>query len=176
MLSFHQNRHNRLNDANKKAFTLTELLIVLLIIAILMAMILPRFFGARRNAGDRVAQQTLEVAARDAAATATDIENFSRANAAGLEDIEGDITFVGGTTVAPKEGNKRGVSVGLSGANLIWTGAAVGEANGCWFIRLHLDLDGDNEPLPTEYAFEEDGTCSATNFPSGAVTSGFPSR
>ena len=49
--------HERLND--EEGFTLIELMVVVLIIAILIAIAIPTFLGARRRAQDRQAQSNL---------------------------------------------------------------------------------------------------------------------
>jgi prepilin-type N-terminal cleavage/methylation domain-containing protein len=169
-----------------RGFTLTELLIVLLIIAILMALILPRFFGARRNAGDKVAQQTLQVAARDAQAQATDLESYANATATDLAELEGDIDFVAGTAASTKSGNSRSVSVNVSGDGTEWTAASIGEGGACWWIRLDLGLDANNDPVPTQYGFGEVAAASCRGNNLAAATDingdadneskGFPQR
>lgn len=50
--------HERLND-DESGFTLIELMVVVLIIAILIAIAIPTFLGARKRAQDRQAQSNL---------------------------------------------------------------------------------------------------------------------
>ena len=51
-------RHRR-GDPNQGGFTLIELMVVLLVIAVLLAIAVPTFLGARRRAQDRAAQSNV---------------------------------------------------------------------------------------------------------------------
>jgi type IV pilus assembly protein PilA len=88
-----------------KGFTLIELMVVVLIIAILIAIAIPTFLGMRRRAQDRAAQSNLRNALTAAKAFYTDGETFvgfdadivvdnPDANAAeGAADIEPSLTW-----------------------------------------------------------------------------------
>jgi type IV pilus assembly protein PilA len=60
-----------------KGFTLIELMVVVLIIAILIAIAIPTFLGLRRRAQDRAAQSDLRNAMTAAKAFYTDDESYS---------------------------------------------------------------------------------------------------
>lgn len=158
----------------RRAFTLVELLIVLLLMAILMAFIVPKFFGARQQAGDRVAQQTLRTAVSTATQFAEDTESYSTASATALHQAEPNIFFVAAGTASTQgsfnadgssagSGNSHSVSVDPQNQNL--TLAAVGANDACWFVRLHYGADGSGNSQPDEYGVSRKaaaGSCTAT--------------
>jgi type IV pilus assembly protein PilA len=98
-------RHEREDEG----FTLIELMVVVLIIAILLAIAIPTFLGAQNRAKDRAAQSDLRNALTAAKTLATDYEGlFKDANtgtastdkidAASMFAAEGSLTFVDGTS------------------------------------------------------------------------------
>jgi type IV pilus assembly protein PilA len=74
-----------------KGFTLIELMVVVLIIAILIAIAIPTFLGLRQRAQDRAAQSDLRNGLTAAKAYYTDDETFAGfvANGPGTNDGEG---------------------------------------------------------------------------------------
>ena len=91
---------NRTRD--DKGFTLIELMVVVLIIAILIAIAIPTFLGMRRRAQDRAAQSNLRNGITAAKAYFTDGETFvgfsgdlngSDATKEGAGDIEPSLTW-----------------------------------------------------------------------------------
>ncbi len=88
-----------------EGFTLIELMVVVLIIAILMAIAIPTFLGAQDRARDRGAQSNLRNAMTAAKTIATDSAGlFVRAGGTTILDesdlsaAEGSLAFVNGTT------------------------------------------------------------------------------
>ena len=75
-----------------KGFTLIELMVVVLIIAILIAIAIPTFLGMRRRAQDRAAQSDLRNALTAAKAFYTDGETFT-GFAAEAPNIEPSLTW-----------------------------------------------------------------------------------
>jgi type IV pilus assembly protein PilA len=71
--------HNRMKD--DKGFTLIELMVVVLIIAILIAIAIPTFLGLRKRAQDRAAQSNLRNALTAAKAYYTDEDTYDPAGA-----------------------------------------------------------------------------------------------
>src|SRR5687768_10209154 len=67
--------HNRMKD--DKGFTLIELMVVVLIIAILIAIAIPTFLGLRKRAQDRAAQSNLRNALTAAKAFYTDEDTYT---------------------------------------------------------------------------------------------------
>lgn len=79
-----------------RGFTLIELMVVVLIIAILIAIAIPTFLGLRRRAQDRAAQSNLRNGMIAAKAFYTDDETFAGFTAASGEPqaIEPSLTWV----------------------------------------------------------------------------------
>ncbi|MGH2650307.1 MAG: prepilin-type N-terminal cleavage/methylation domain-containing protein [Actinomycetota bacterium] len=89
---------NRMQD--DKGFTLIELMVVVLIIAILIAIAIPTFLGLRRRAQDRAAQSNLRNGMTAGKAFFTDDETYVAFDAAEGEVIEPSLTWVDGDTGA----------------------------------------------------------------------------
>lgn len=93
--------HKRLSR-KEEGFTLIELMVVVLIIAILIAIAVPTFLGARQRAQDRAAQSDLRNALVTAKTFYTDDETYV-ATATQLEAIEPNLDFdatIGNATTA----------------------------------------------------------------------------
>ena len=78
--------------AEEDGFTLIELMVVVLIIAILIAIAIPTFLGARQKAQDRAAQSDLRNALTAIKTGYVDSENYASA-AAQLSSIEPSLTY-----------------------------------------------------------------------------------
>jgi type IV pilus assembly protein PilA len=79
-----------------KGFTLIELMVVVLIIAILIAIAIPTFLGLRERAQDRAAQSDLRNAMTAAKAFYTDDETYTNFNVAAAEATEPSLNWVAG--------------------------------------------------------------------------------
>lgn len=77
-----------------KGFTLIELMVVVLIIAILIAIAIPTFLGLRRRAQDRAAQSNLRNGLTAAKAFYTDDETYAGFTVAEGTAIEPSLTWV----------------------------------------------------------------------------------
>ena len=75
--------HQRLH--NDEGFTLVELMVVVLIIAILMAIAIPTFLGARQKAQDRAAQSNLRNALTAEKVYYVDNEKYTSASLSAIE-------------------------------------------------------------------------------------------
>ncbi len=93
-----------------EGFTLIELMVVVLIIAILIAIAIPTFLGARRRSQDRAAQSDLRNALTAEKTHYTDAEVFTAVVADG-EAIEPSLDWMNGAPV-----NARDVDVSVSAA------------------------------------------------------------
>ena len=80
--------HNRMKD--DKGFTLIELMVVVLIIAILIAIAIPTFLGLRKRAQDRAAQSDLRNALTAAKAFYTDEDTYTP-TAGNFDAAEGEL-------------------------------------------------------------------------------------
>jgi type IV pilus assembly protein PilA len=85
----------RLADRTDEGFTLIELMVVVLIIAILLAIAIPTFLGARQKAQDRAAQSDARNALTAAKTFYVDNQVYADSTDATFTGIEPSLTFVG---------------------------------------------------------------------------------
>jgi type IV pilus assembly protein PilA len=97
-----------------KGFTLIELMVVVLIIAILIAIAIPTFLGLRERAQNRAAQSNLRNALTAAKAHFTDNESYVGFNVAAATAIEPSLTYNTAATAVVGQ-----VSIRDVGANTI---------------------------------------------------------
>jgi type IV pilus assembly protein PilA len=100
MLATLRKRHEREDEG----FTLIELMVVVLIIAILLAIAIPTFLGARNRANDRAAQSSLRNALTAAKTIFTDNQSYSSATTTALGSVEPSLTYsaANATSTDPK--------------------------------------------------------------------------
>ena len=113
----------RLEGRSEEGFTLIELMVVVLIIAILLAIAIPSFLGARGKAQDRAAQSNARNALTAEKTFYTDNQVYT-VDPTAMQGIEPSLTY---KTTAPAQGSKE---VQLVKANVV-TGAAVTDAVIC---------------------------------------------
>jgi prepilin-type N-terminal cleavage/methylation domain-containing protein len=165
------------NKNSRRGFTITEILIAVLLVLILSAIAVPRLLGNQRQADDAAAKAQLRTAGEVARNLMYEYGNsFHQATDTKMDADEPNIDFVSGPSTV--SGRTRSVSVmpstKVSPANT-WIGASEGGANGstnvnCWYIRL--DTKGSDL-----YAVkvEAKGACDANTAPaapSGPTTLG----
>jgi type IV pilus assembly protein PilA len=86
--------HTRMRD--DRGFTLIELMVVVLIIAILIAIAIPTFLGMRRRAQDRAAQSNLRNGITAAKAFYTDADSYDGFDVTAAEASEPSLTWQAG--------------------------------------------------------------------------------
>ena len=147
-----------------EGFTLIELMVVILIIAILLAIAIPTFLGARARAQDRAAQSNLRNAFTAAETTYANSEDYSGATAAGLSSVEPSLSFVAGAV-----STKSAVSVPstLTSGQQYWTAAAFSQSGNCFYIMTVKATNTIGGGVPatagTYYAQAAGTSCTATN-------------
>jgi type IV pilus assembly protein PilA len=109
-------------------FTLIELMVVVLIIAILLAIALPTFLGAQNKAKDRSAQSSLRNTVVAAKSIFTDTQDYTSASTTALAAGEPELTFVATASSDPKT-----VSVGTTAT--VFTAAAASKSGMCFYIK-----------------------------------------
>ena len=159
-----------------KGFTLIELMVVVLIIAILLAIAIPTFLRVRTNSQDRAAQSSVSDALKAEKAFYTEGNEAYTADAAELEDIEASINYdTGGagatcTLSAPAAGEDQAkcVQVSLVGAPDADQGVllvAEAESGTFWAIRDVASTSGGT--VGTFY--NQEGSASAAAAATDAV-------
>jgi type IV pilus assembly protein PilA len=119
---------------NEEGFTLIELMVVVLIIAILLAIAIPTFLGARNRANDRAAQSSLRNALTAAKVLFTDQQDYDYASISALMAEEPAITFQTGSSTGPKVVSVQDRTVGDAIAASVWYGAAFSKSGTCFRI------------------------------------------
>jgi type IV pilus assembly protein PilA len=146
--------------AGDAGFTLIELMVVLLILAILLAIAIPTFLGVTKSANDRAAQSNLNTAILDAkAAYQSNSQSYSTPNAvtaASLQAAEPSLSFV--TTNSTGQGV---VSVFPAADGQAIVLAAFSKSNNCHY---QIDNPGGNTAALAPFAanFQVNGTTMAS--------------
>lgn len=108
-------------------------MVVVLVIAILLAISIPMFLGARKRAEDRAAQASLRLALTAAKAIHTGNQSYSDANenpATGLPKVEPSLTYAAADTESSRDSL---LSVSATAAE--WAGAVKSSGGTCFFIH-----------------------------------------
>jgi type IV pilus assembly protein PilA len=85
---------------DERGFTLIELMVVVLIIAILIAIAIPTFLGARSRSQDRAAQSDIRNGLTAEKTIYTDNQSYNKVTAT-MKGIESSLNWNGGDTTKP---------------------------------------------------------------------------
>ena len=120
-------RRFRRDDETEDGFTLSEVTVVLLVIAVLISIAVPSFLGAKSRAQPRAAQSSLQIAFVEAKGIFADTESYGHVSPGTLQATEPGLSF----TLAPSDGPKV-VSVSATDDSVVLAAKA---ANGsCYAI------------------------------------------
>jgi type IV pilus assembly protein PilA len=156
---------------NDEGFTLIELMVVVLIIAILLAIAIPTFLGAQNRAKDRGAQSNLRNSLTAAKTIATDNEGvFTTVSSTTLNTAEPSLTHIatGLTGTSTSKEIHVAVSNGILGNASEGTGSGVllltvRSASGSYF-GICADYKGTVKYAQAASAEAAIGDCTADKF------------
>lgn len=137
-------RRDAMGDTGEDAgFTLIELMVVLLILAILLAIAIPTFLGVTKSANDRAAQSNLNTALVNAKslfqtnsqsyALGTTVASLSSSMATSLSAAEPALAFRAGAVTSGLTPSTISVSVAADGNGIIIAAQAKSTGN-CWYV------------------------------------------
>jgi len=161
---------------SEDGFTLIELMVVLLILAILLAIAIPTFLGVTKSANDRAAQSNLNTAMLNAkAAYQSNSQSYGAPNTVNstvLKAAEPGLSFT--TTNSANQGQISVWSATTDGSAIVL--AAFSKTNNCWY---QIDVPrGATGVVATPSPFTS-ATATGTNgtavTPAAAATIVFPS-
>ncbi len=121
-------------EAADAGFTLIELMVVLLIMAILLAIAIPTFLGVKGGAQDRAAQSNLETALQNAKAVYGNNQSYGTpagAAVASLNSAEPSLTFVGDGSPSTDQNHISVLQDGTGNGIMVIAKSAAGD---CWGI------------------------------------------
>jgi type IV pilus assembly protein PilA len=147
---------------DEDGFTLIELMVVVMIIAILIVMGLPTFLGVRARFQDRAAETDLRNTVLSARILFTDSATFSTANetGTGLVQIVPNMCYVAGGTASAAKGTVACVSgvgdgsISVASTATQFSAARMSSSTSCFVI-----LDAS---LGTKYGVTTAANCNAT--------------
>ena len=126
----------RLGRDDEQGFTLIELMVVVLIIAILLAIAIPTFLGARNSANARAAQSNLRNADTAEQTYWTNNQSWdtapSTSTAGSVAQLETALTW---QTTAPAAGTNQ-ISVASDSTNNGIVLGAFGKDNNCYYLEV----------------------------------------
>ena len=174
-------------EAAEAGFTLIELMVVLLIMAILLAIAIPTFLGVTNTAGDRSAQSNLTNALTEAKALYQQNQTYSGVTTSNFQSQAPEFTWTTGACSSSTSGNcvsEYVFSVASSGDGQgVSLAVYSSKTSTCWYA---FDLEASPvSTVTTALAFPSAGvwygkqtgqsTCTALN-PNGSSSLGtFPS-
>ncbi len=169
---YNNRRHDDLDTSPETGFTLIELAIVILIIGVLLALALPTFLGVRDSAHDKSAQSAVRIAAVNAKAEYSLLQDFSLVNSQTLGLAEPGTTYSSG----PSTGF-RSVSFVVDPTFQVFEAAALSSTGRCYMVMDDLNT-GTPTSGTTLWRSMVAGSASATTVtacepPLSGATTGF---
>ena len=131
--AYEQKKGRQAVEGAEAGFTLIELMVVLLIMAILLAIAIPTFLGVKSGAQDRASQSNLTNALTSAKASFANAGTYSTAagsEVAALSAAEPNLAFVSNTVTAAEGQNSISVGVSTDGYQLLLV--AYSASGTCW--------------------------------------------
>jgi type IV pilus assembly protein PilA len=153
----------------EEGFTLIELMVVVLIIAILLAIAIPTFLGARNSANARAAQSNLSSALTAEQTYWTNNQAFSNLYTA-MDTIEPNVNWESSAPASTDKPNSVAVVVGNNSDVFL---QALGADKNCYTVYATNGAGVGSPPVATLYNVtpSASGACTlpaATAFPSAA--------
>jgi type IV pilus assembly protein PilA len=157
MLRTLKNRTAKTGERDQ-GFTLIELMVVVMIIAVLLAIAIPTFLGSKNKAEDRSAQSSLRNTVTAARTIYTDGSDYSKATDAALKAAEPSLAFVAAGTASadPKTVSVNGATSTGSTPATVFYAAAKSKGGSCYYIRDDVNAG------TTYYKVGATGTCTGT--------------
>ncbi|HZM55000.1 MAG TPA: prepilin-type N-terminal cleavage/methylation domain-containing protein [Acidimicrobiales bacterium] len=122
-------------------FTLIELMVVLLILAILLAIAIPTFLGVTGGANDKAAQSNLNTALTTAKTAETQAnQSYSTVTAASLQSNEPSLSFVTGGTSTQ---GQISVYVSTDGNGIVLASPSKNNSR-CWYVVDNIAVVAGN--------------------------------
>jgi type IV pilus assembly protein PilA len=172
----HDRRDAAMDLGEDAGFTLIELMVVLLILAILLAIAIPTFLGVTKSANDRAAQSNLNTALTNAKSIfQTNSQSYPTTAsilAGSLTTAEPSLSFVSGgvNTTSNATQSTVGVAVASDGQGVMMAEMAKGTGT-CWFVA---DLaSAENGATSTASASSAAGTWYGKQTGQTTCTPGF---
>ncbi len=123
----------REGEDREDGFTLIELMVVVLVIAILLAIAVPTFLGARSRAQNSVAKSSLRTALSAANVLYTDTSSFSPISQSSLNTAEASLTWTSATTTASTDAKT--ISWGAANSGADFYAAAYSASGTCYYLK-----------------------------------------
>ena len=148
---FNEKRRNTSGLGEDAGFTLIELMVVLLILAILLAIAIPTFLGVTKSANDRAAQSNLNTAFTNAKSLFQQNSQSYPVSAtlvSSLSAAEPSLTYTTGVSTGP---NNISVVTSTDGFSVIMAVQATSTGN-CWYIVDNTGVGNETGTAPWSQA------------------------
>lgn len=159
MLRILKNRTAKRGEGDE-GFTLIELMVVVMIIAVLLAIAIPTFLGSQNKAKERSAQSSLRNTVTAAKTIYTDTNDYTKVNDAALTAGEPSLDFV--ELLEPSEEPK---TVAIGSTATVFSAAAQAKGGDCFYIR-------ESTTEGTTYGRSDSENCDGTTAAGAAIVYG----